>query len=215
VTTSQVTDAEAAGRQAQASGRQPAGPPFPWRYLAAAALLAAGQVWWAAAPIPRHGTWIRIALIIAILTACCSLGQVAVNIAPSPERDDSSLVGRMAVQLVTLVKMLAWPELMTVAVLALEALHRSRPWHTAVLGAAIIGFLLAVHMAESRADASVLRRQLPLIGLGLGLSALAVGAAALPSLPTGGVSSVVRIVAATASVVAAGLAVPVWLSRRR
>jgi hypothetical protein len=57
--------------------------------------------------------------------------------------------------------------------------------------------------------------QLPLVGIGLGLSALAVGAAALPGLPTGGVSSVVRIIAATVGVVAAGLAVPVWLSRGR
>ena len=215
VTGSQVTGSHVSGSQIPASARQLTGPPFPWRYLAAAALLAAGEVWWAAAPVSGAGAGTRIALIIAIITGTASLGHIAVAAAPSPVRDDNSRLGRIAAQLVALVRMLAWPELMTVAVLTLEALHRSRPWHTAVLGAAIVGFLLAAHLTESRADISVLRRQLPLVGLGLGLSALAVGAAALPSLPTGGVSAVVRIVAATAGVLAAGLAVPVWLSRRR
>jgi hypothetical protein len=192
-----------------------AGPTFPWRYIGAATVLAVGQIWWSAAPLPAARWGGRIALIVAIITATASLGQVAVAATPAPGYDDSSLTGRLAERAVGLVMMLPWPEVMTVAVLILEALHRSRPWHTAVLGAAIVGFLMAAHMAESRAAGSVLRRQLPLIGLGLGLSALAVGAAALPSLPTGEVSSVVRIISAVVGVVAVGLGVPVWLSRRR
>ena len=143
------------------------------------------------------------------------LPAAAVTAAAPPADDDRSRTDRIVARLAAILVMVAWPELMMAAVLVLEALHRSRPWHTAVLGAAIIGFLLAVHLAESHADAIVLRRQLPLIGIGLGLSALAVGAAALPSLPTGGVSSGVRVIAAAAGVLAAGVAVPVWLSRGR
>ncbi len=191
------------------------GPGYPWRYVAAAAALAAGLVWWSAAPISAARAGARLALILAVITAAGSIGQVAVAASARPADDDRSRTDRIVAWLAAILVMVAWPELMTVAVLVLEALHRSRPWHTAVLGAAIIGFLLAVHLAESRADASVLRRQLPLIGIGLGLSALAVGAAALPSLPTGGVSAAVRVIAATAGVLAAGLAVPVWLSRSR
>ncbi len=190
------------------------GPGYPWRYVAAAGALTAGLVWWSAAPISEARGGARITLILAIITAAGSIGQVAVA-AAAPPAADKSRTDRIVARLAAILVMVAWPELMMVAVLVLEALHRSRPWHTAFLGAAIIGFLLAVHMAESHADASVLRRQLPLIGIGLGLSALAVGAAALPGLPTGGVSAAVRVIAAAAAVIAAGLAVPVWLSRER
>ncbi len=71
--------------------------------------------------------------------------------------------------------MLPWAEIMSVAVLVLETLHKSRPWHTAVLAVALTGYLLAVHLAETDAGVSVLRAQLPLLGAGLGLTALAVG----------------------------------------
>jgi hypothetical protein len=203
------------GRQLPASGQLLAGMSVPWRYIGAATVLAAGQIWWSAAPLSTARGGGRIALIVAIVTATASLGQVAVEATPAPGYDDSSLTGRLAQSAVDLVRMLPWPEAMTVAVLVLEALHQSRPWHTAVLGAPIVGFLMAVHMAESRADGSVLRRQLPLIGIGLGLSALAAGVTALPSLPTGDISSVVRIITATVGVIAVGMGVPVWLSRRR
>ena len=71
------------------------------------------------------------------------------------------------------------------AVLVLETLHKSRPWHTAVLAVALTGYLLAVHLAETQASVSILRAQLPLLGAGVGLTALAVGAAALPGLAAG------------------------------
>jgi hypothetical protein len=44
---------------------------------------------------------------------------------------------------------------------------------------ALIGFLLALHLAEADADPAVLRPQLPLLAAGLGLAVLSVGAAAL------------------------------------
>ena len=97
---------------------------------------------------------------------------------------------------------------MGVAVLVLEALHRSPPWHTGVLGAALLGYLFASHLAESRARPAVLRPQVPLIAAGLGLLALAVGAAALPS-GTGSAAEVLALLAAVAAIAVAGLVVPV------
>ena len=214
MTAPHVTSAQATGPQA-AGAQMVARPRIPWRYVAAAGVLAAAQIWWAATPLPAARVGVMIALIVAIITATGSLAQVAVAATPAPGYDDSSVAWRLAERVVSLVMMLPWAEAMTVAVLVLEVLHRPRPWHTAVLGAAIVGFLLAAHMAESRAESRVLRRQLPLVGIGLGLSALAVGMTALPSLPTGAISSAVRIIAATVAVVAVGLGVPAWLSRGR
>jgi hypothetical protein len=54
----------------------------------------------------------------------------------------------------------------------------------------------------------VLRPQAPLIAAGLGLLALAVGAAALPS-STGSAAEVLALVAAVAAVAVAGLVIPV------
>jgi hypothetical protein len=102
---------------------------------------------------------------------------------------------------------------MIVAVLALEALHPARPWHTALLGAALLAYLFAVHLAETRARLSVLAPQLPVLAAGVGLLALAVGAAALPGLPHGTTSLVIRAVAVAAAVIVAAMAVPGSASR--
>jgi hypothetical protein len=73
-----------------------------------------------------------------------------------------------------------WSEGMILAVLALEALHRSRPWHTAVLGLNLLAWLLATHLAETAGRPAALRPHLPLIAAGLGLTALSIGATAPP-----------------------------------
>jgi len=69
-----------------------------------------------------------------------------------------------------------------------QALHPARPWHTALLGLALLAFLFAVHLAETRAEPAVLRGQLPLIAAGVGLMALSIGAAALPGVAVTAVS---------------------------
>jgi hypothetical protein len=197
-------------------GQQPsAHGAYRWRTLAMAALLAAVTIAWAALPA-RTGAYLRLALIAAIVTAVATLAQLAVaNVQPGSTAGFASLADRIIDWLVATIKAIPWAELMTIAVLLLEVQHPARPWHTGVLGLAILGFLVSVHLAETGAPASVLRPQVPLIAAGLGLTALAVGAAALPTLPVGSVSSVVRVVAAAAAVVAGALAVPVWLGRRR
>jgi hypothetical protein len=188
---------------------------YRWRTLAMAALLAAVTITWAALP-GRTGAYLRLALIAAIVTAVATLAQLAVsNVQPGSTAGFASLADRMLDWLVAMIKAIPWAELMTIAVLVLEVLHPARPWHTGVLGVAMLGFLISVHLAETGARASVLRPQVPLIAAGFGLAALAVGAAALPTLPVGSVSSVVRVIAAAAAVVAGALAVPVWLGRQR
>ena len=97
---------------------------------------------------------------------------------------------------------------MLVAALALEALHPSRPWHTGLLGAALLAYLFAVHLAESRARMAVLRPQAPLIAAGLGLLALSVGAAMLPA-ATGSPANLLAVLAGVAAVAVAGLVIPV------
>ena len=70
-----------------------------------------------------------------------------------------------------------WAEGAVLAALVLEVLHPARPWHTAVLGVALLGYLLGTHLAEAdpvRGTAGrVLRAQLPVLAAGLGLLVLA------------------------------------------
>jgi hypothetical protein len=104
---------------------------------------------------------------------------------------------------------------MLVAALASEALHRPRPWHTAVLGAALLAYLLAARLAETAQPASALAPQLPVLAAGLGLLALAAGAAALPRLAPGPGAELLRVLAIVAAVIAGGLALPVAARRGR
>jgi hypothetical protein len=185
-----------------------------WRAVTSTALLTAVVVAWSALPV-RSGGWPRIALVAAILTGIMALAQLAVADLKPSQSAVASLAQRLFEQLVAAVMALPWPELLTVDVLIQEALHPAKPWHTGLLAVGLLGYLLAVHLAETKARAGVLRRQLPLIAAGFAVTALAVGAAALPVLPAGPASAVLRVVAAIAAVVAGGLAVPVWLGAPR
>ena len=78
-----------------------------------------------------------------------------------------------------------WEEGALLAVLWLEVLHPSRPWHTAVLGAALIAYLLATHLAESGASPRALRPQVRVLAVGAVLLALGAGAGMLPAAGTG------------------------------
>jgi hypothetical protein len=183
--------------------------------LAAAAALAAAVIWWAAFPVSGGGSGTQLTLVIAIATGTMSVAQLALAGTVIRQPDRFTAADRIALQLANLTRMLPWAELMTVAVLMLEVLHKSRPWHTAVLAVALTSYLLAVHLAETDTSAGALRAQLPLLSAGVGLTALSIGAAALPGLPVGPVATLMRIGAVVLAAVAAGLAVPVWLGRGR
>jgi hypothetical protein len=183
------------------------------RALSLVGVLTAALITWAALP-GRAGSLPRIALICAIVAALASLAQLALSGIPPADDPVSSIPARTIARLLAGIRAIPWPEALTIAVLVLEVQHPARAWHTGLLGIALLGYLFAVHLVETRARATVLRPQLPLLAAGAGLLALAVGAAAVPALPTGSTSEVVRIVATAAAVVAGVLVVPVWLGKR-
>jgi hypothetical protein len=191
-----------------------AGAQLPGRAIAAAGLLAAGLVAWAAYPLSGGGPGTAPTMAVAVAAAALSIGQLVISAGRARFSDSFSRADRAVSRLADVVSMIPWAELLTIAALVLEALHPARPWHTAFLGVALLGYLLAVHLADIRAGASVLRAQLPLLGIGVGLTALGVGVAALPGLPAGPTAALVRAAGVLVAVIVACLAVPVWLGRR-
>lgn len=187
--------------------------PLP-RTLALIGALTAALISWAALP-GQPGAYPRIAVICAAAGGLASLGQLA--LAGVPPSDDPVLSGpeRILARLAAGIRTIPWAEIVTVAVLVLEVQHPIRAWHTGLLGVALLGYLLAVHLVETGARAGVLRPQLPLLAAGLGLLGLAVGAATGPALPSGAASAAVRVVAVAAAVAVGVLVVPVWLRGSR
>jgi hypothetical protein len=175
-------------------------------------VLTAALISWAALP-GRPGGDPRIALICAAVAGLAGLAQLALGDVLPSESLASSIAERTGKRLVIGIQTIPWAEILTVAVLVLEVQHPPRAWHTALLGLALLGYLFAVHLIETGAQARVLRPQLPLLAASLGLLALAVGAAAVPALPSGPASAAVRVVSLVAAVLAGALVVPVWLRR--
>ena len=177
----------------------------PARAAGAACLLAAVCVAWSAFPLSGTGRGGR--LVLAAAVACAVLGAVRFALGGSPGEPLVYLnpVVRAAQVLAGLVRRIPWPEGLVIAVLVLEALHTSRPWHTGLLGVALLAYLFAVHLAESRARPGVLRPQVPLLAAGLGLLVLAVGAAMLPA-ETGNAADLSTVLAALAVAAVFGLA---------
>jgi hypothetical protein len=177
------------------------------RSVLAAGLLAAACVAWSALPLTAGGLGLAI-LAVAIACALFSVLRLALVGASPLSTEFANPAVRGLRTVANLAHSLPWAEVMVVAVLVLEALHRSRPLHTGLLGAAVLGYLFAAHLAESGARASVLRPQVPVLAAGLGLLVLAVGAALLPA-ETGSPAALLVILAAVAAVVVGGLILPV------
>ncbi len=186
-----------------------------WRAVAATALLATVAIGWTAYPLDTGKPGTGLTVIVAIAAGVLTVAQVA--LAPVP-RSEIPYYGpfyvRYADWLLRFVRGIPWPEVLVIALLVLEALHRARPWHTGFLGVALLAYLFAVHLAETGARPSVLRAQLPVIAAGIGLLAVAVGVASVHEATTGPAFTTMRIVAIVAAVVAAALVVPVGSWRR-
>jgi hypothetical protein len=175
----------------------------------AAVLLAAACVAWAAAPL-RHSGLAQVALVIAIVAVTAGALRLAVADIPQPE-DDFMLPGylRLWLDLLVLLRTLAWEETAVVAILWLEVQHPARAWHTAVLGAGLVAYLIATHIAESGADpAPVLLRQWKLLVVGACLLAVGAGIALVPAAAPGAGAALLRVLAAVAVVAAAVLVLP-------
>jgi hypothetical protein len=184
------------------------------RLTTAAGLLGAACVAWAATPPGSAG---RAGPVLLVLAACCvagSIGQLATAalVTPGPGAYPG-LLARLGLGGLDQLRRLPWAEGVTLGALALEAFHPARPWHTAVLGVALIAYLLATHLAESTGEpgeaSAVLRSQAPVLAAGLGLLVLAAGSALLPSAGAGLAGGWLRAAAAVAAVLAAALALPV------
>jgi hypothetical protein len=186
-----------------------------WRAVVATALLAAVAIGWAAYPVDTGRPGTRLTVIVAVAAGVVTVAQVALATVPQMEAPAyGPFYLRWAEWLLGFIRGIPWPEVLVIALLVLEALHRPKPWHTGVLGVALLALLFAVHLAETGARPSVLRAQLPIIAAGIGLLALAVGAASVHEATTGTAFTAMRMLAIVAAVVAAALVVPVGGSRR-
>jgi hypothetical protein len=213
--TAGATGPDASGGPSVTAGPDPAGPldgggwTTQGRRMAAVALLAAVMITWAVVPVSGGRPGTRLALIAAVIFAVASVGRLAIGEEPVSSSPFDPFYVRFTNTVAGVLHALPWAECLIVAVLALEALHHARPWHTAVLGFALLAYVFAVHLAQARTSPAALRWQLPVIAAGVGLLALAVGAAALPRLHAGPGSELLRIAAVAAAVLVGGLVLPV------
>jgi hypothetical protein len=174
----------------------------------AACLLGAGCVVWADVP-PVHKGYADFALFFAIVGVAAGALRLVLAAVPVPE--DNYLLPaplRVWLRFLEILRLVPWEEGALIATLWLEVLHPARPWHTAVLGAGLIAYLLATHLAESDASPRVLRPQARILAVGAGLLALGAGAGMLPAAGPGAGSALLRLVAAGALIAAAGLVLP-------
>ena len=163
---------------------------------------------WATAPLVHQGQ-ANLALILAICGVAA--GGLRLILAGVPVPEDSFLLPaplQAWLRFLETLRRVPWEEGAVIAIVWLEVLHSSRPWHTAVLGAALIAYLLATHLAESDASPGTLRPQVRVLAVGAGLLALGAGAGMLPATGPGAGAALLRLVAAAALIAAAALVLP-------
>jgi hypothetical protein len=175
----------------------------------AALLLGAASVAWAAAPL-RHGGLASTALVIAIIAVAGGALRLAFADIPVPA-DQYFLNGwlRAWLSFLALLRTFPWEETAVIAALWLQIQHPIRPWPTAALGAVLLAYLLAAHIAESGADAApLLRRQRKVFAVGACLLALGAGLAMIGAAAPGGGTALLRVLAAVAVIAATALVLP-------
>ena len=171
-------------------------------------LLGAGCVAWATAPL-IHTVYSDLALFAAIV--CMAIAALRFALAAMPVPEDTYLLTaatHFRLRSLKILRRVPWEEGVIIAVLWLEVLHPARPWHTALLGAALIAYLLATHLAESGALPGVFRPHVRFLAIGAGLLALGAGAAMVSATGPGVGSVLLRLVAAGALISAAVLVLP-------
>ncbi len=186
---------------------------FPGAGFVGSALIGAGCVAWAAAPLPRQSE-AGFALFLAIIGVAAGVLRLALAAVPVPEDGYLLSAGlRGWLRFLEMLRLVPWEEAALAAILWLVVLHPAGPWHTAVLGAGLIAYLLATHLAESDTSIGALRPQVRVLALGAGLLALGAGAGMLPALGPGAGSALLRLLAAGALIAAAVLVLP-YVARR-
>jgi hypothetical protein len=175
----------------------------------AAMLLGGACVAWTATPLVHKGL-AQLALFVAIVAVVAGALRLAFADVPQPE-DQYFIPGYQQAWLtfLALLRTVAWEETAAVAILWLEIQHPVRAWHTAALGAGLLAYLLATHIAESGATAvPLLRRHWKLLVVGACLLALAAGFAMIPASAPGAGSAILRVIAAAAVIAATALVLP-------
>jgi hypothetical protein len=177
------------------------------RARAVACLLAVAGLLWAALPLRDGG----LGGVVGFVAACCvALSGLRLLVGWLPLPENAFLASppmRAWLYLHNLLQLLPWEEAAVVAIIWLEVLHPARPWHTALLGVLLTGYLLVAHLAESGASPRVLRPQARILALGACLLAAA-AFAATPAPVSGAGGSLLRVLAALAAIAAAGLVLP-------
>jgi len=175
----------------------------------AALLLGAACVIWTALP-PRHTGLADLALVVSITGVAAGALRLALADVPQPA-DEFFLSAATKVWLTFLAALrgLPWEEIAVAAILWLEVQHAARPWPTAALGVGLVGYLLAVHIAETGAPAGqLLRRQAKVLVAGACLIAVGAAFAMLSATGPGASSALLRVLAAAAVIAAAALVLP-------
>ena len=177
----------------------------------AAVLLGVVSVVWAAVPLVHKGL-----ATFALLVATCGVvaGALRLALADVPLPENSFLLPtplRAWIRFLEILRLVPWEEGAVIAIVWLEVQHSARPWYTAGLGAVLIAYLLAVHLAESGAPPDALRPQARVLAAGAVLLALGAAAGMLPATGPGPASTLLRLVAAVALIAAAGLVLPSML----
>lgn len=193
-----VSQARRGGPASQARTRVVAAP--------AVAALGAVCVLWAANPLAASGGAGRILMVGALTATAFGALRLA---AARPLPGDTIVVngaGWLWHQARAVAHAWPWAEVALVSALVLEALHPSRPWHTALLGTALLCYVFGTHLAESGARPAALRPQLLVLLAGLGLLVLAAAAGTMPAGSAG--PAWLRVVAAIGVVVAGVLLLP-------
>ncbi|MGH3207287.1 MAG: hypothetical protein ACRDNO_05975 [Trebonia sp.] len=175
----------------------------------AAMLLGGACIAWTATPFVHKGL-AQLALWVAIVAVVAGALRLAFADVPQPE-EQYYLPGYEQAWLtfLALLRTVAWEETAAVAILWLEIQHPVHAWHTAALGAGLLAYLLATHIAESGAQAApLLRRHFRLLIVGACLLALAAGFAMIPASAPGAGSAILRVIAAAAVIAATALVLP-------
>ena len=179
------------------------------RRIAATALLGSACALWAA--LPLTGTGAPGVLLLAGGATGVLGGTLRLLTRDGPLRDEAAFStpkSAISATLRSLLQRTGWESLAVLAVVGLEAVHHSRPWHTGLLAVLTMSYLVAVHETESPVPPDIVRKQVPAIVIGLPLVAAATGVAMLPAVGSGTASGPLEILSALAAIAAGVLAIP-------
>jgi MFS superfamily sulfate permease-like transporter len=178
------------------------------RYVGAVALLGAACTVWAA--IPLYGTGAPGVVLLLVAAFCVAAGLLRLGRKDSGQQERYLLPGALMSLANSANDMLlraGWETGAAVAVVVLEAVHPSRPWHTGFLAVLVTCYLLAVHQAESAVPADVFKGQARVLLTSLALVVVATAVAMVPA--SAAQSGWLEILAALAAMTAGALALPI------